>query len=53
MTPTLVAVLLVLATISPVHGVCKPGWQSWGGRCFFMSSATKNWSESTISGDIC
>ena len=53
MTQTLVPVLLVLAAISQVHCVCKPGWQSWGGRCFFMSSATKNWSEPRFNDDIC
>ena len=22
---------------------CKPGWVDWGGRCFYMSTGTKNW----------
>lgn len=22
---------------------CKPGWQDWGGRCFYISTGTKNW----------
>ena len=24
---------------------CKPGWVDWGGRCFYMSTGTKNWWE--------
>jgi len=22
---------------------CKAGWQNWGGKCFYMSTGTKNW----------
>ena len=21
----------------------QPGWQNWAGRCFYMSTGTKNW----------
>ena len=32
-----------IATLGLVHSKCKPGWVSWGGRCFYMSTGTKNW----------
>jgi len=34
---------VLLLAMSQVDAVCKPGWQNWGGRCYFMSSAAKNW----------
>merc|ERR1712156_1068492 len=35
--------LAFIATLGLVHAKCKPGWVSWGGRCFYMSTGTKNW----------
>ena len=35
--------LVIFVSSSWVECVCKPGWQNWGGRCYFMSSAAKNW----------
>jgi len=37
--------LVIFVSSSWVECVCKPGWQNWGGRCYFMSTATKNWWE--------
>ena len=39
----MILLLMTLAGLAQVQALCKPGWQSWGGKCFFMSTATKNW----------
>merc|ERR1719318_1922836 len=35
--------LAFLAPITLVLAACKPGWADWGGRCYYMSTGTKNW----------
>jgi len=35
--------LAFLLPVSEVLTACKPGWVDWAGRCFYMSTGTKNW----------
>ena len=44
--PVDMSVFFFLAFLLPVSEVltaCKPGWVDWAGRCFYMSTGTKNW----------
>ena len=41
---TMIRILLaILASSCQVQSVCRPGWNNWGGRCYYMSTSTKNW----------
>ena len=33
----------LLLSVSQVQSLCRPGWNNWGGRCYYMSTSTKNW----------
>jgi len=35
--------LLLLLSITRVRSLCRPGWNNWGGRCYYMSTSSKNW----------
>ena len=35
--------LLLLLSITRASSLCRPGWNNWGGRCYYMSTSSKNW----------
>ena len=43
MNNTLHLLFMLLLSITGARSLCRPGWNNWGGRCYYMSTSSKNW----------